>query len=215
MKAAGIQSKIYAGYAKAAARLGYDVQLYRATGPFNAMSDANFQGTLPASFNAEDMGYKRPNKYGHPTWYVLADGRQLQVGDMLRNDQDGTFFIAAMQPQLPILVVEANVVASVLRATESDSVGAVGYSGATAANEVPLMTNWPASVLQGGRGEKNDVDLPSDTRAALWGVLMPATSGVILRSSDILVDQFGRRYALLSCELTGAGWRLTARQELA
>jgi len=214
MDAAGIQAKIYAGYGKAAARLGYSCRVYRASNPFEPLSDGNQVASLPASFNARDMRYQKPNTYDDPTWYCVADGRQLRVGDYLVNDQDGTFFVAAMQTQLPIVVVQTNAVVSILRLPESTAVGAIGYSGGTAAEEAPLMSGWPASVLIGGRGEKNPVGLPADTRAGHWSILLPH-AGVMLRTSDIVLDEHGRRYALQSCELTDAGWRLTARQELA
>lgn len=214
MKAAQIQAKIYSGYGKAAARLGYDTQVFRASGPLEPVVDANLIATLPASFNAEDMHYRKPNGYGHPLWFCMADGRQLQVGDVLKNSEDGTFFIAAMQSLLPILTVQTNTTVSILRLPENTAVGAIGYGGATAATEQALISGWPASLLIGGRGEKNQVDLPADTRAGHYALLLP-NPGVTLRTSDIVVDHLGRRFALQSCELTDLGWRMTARQELA
>jgi hypothetical protein len=179
------------------------------------MADANLVCTIPVSFNAEDMNYRRPNKYGKPTWYCVADGSQLMVGDILDSDQDGLFFVAAMQSLLPILVVQANAIVTVLRVAERTSVGVQSYAGPTAANETSLMAGWPASILQSGRGERNDTHLPADTRAPAWTVLMPYIPGVNLRSSDIAVDQHGRRYGLQACELTDLGWRITAREEVA
>jgi len=214
MNASGIQGKIYAGYAKTAARLGFATEVFRPTGPLAALAPTNFVTTLLASFNAEDMHYRKANKYAHPTWFCVADGRRLKVGDLLVSEQDGTFFVAAMQSMLPILTVQTNTTVSVFRVADDNAVGALPYAGPTANNLEPLMTEWPASVLQGSKGEKNEAALPADTRAALWNVLLPY-AGVTLRASDILTDHLGRRFALQSCELTDLGWRLTARQELA
>lgn len=215
MDAARIQQKIYAGYGKAAGRLGFATRVYRADGALEPMADANLVATVLASFNAEDMSYRKPNKYGKPTWYCVADGRQLKVGDILDSDQDGTFFIAAMQSLLPILVVQANATVTISRVAELTSVGVQGYSGPTATNEVALMAGWPASILQGGRGDHNDTKLPADTRDAAWTILLPYVAGVTLRPSDLVVDQLGRRFGLQSAELTDLGWRMTAREELA
>lgn len=215
MDAARIQQKIYAGYGKSAERLGFATRVYRADCAMEPLADANLVTTLKASFNAEDMTYSKASKYGHPTWFCVADGRQLKVGDILASDQDGTFFVAAMQSMLPILVVQANAVVTISRMAARKSVGVQSYSGPTAANEEPRMAGWPASILQGGRGEHNDTKLPADTRTPAWNILLPYSPGVAVRTSDIVTDQHGRRYGLQSAELTDLGWRLTAREELA
>lgn len=208
MDATKLQKKVYAGYAKAALRIGPAYNLYRPTTAISPLTNAPVT-TLNASFNAEDMTYGRPNKYGKPTWYCLVDGTQTQVGDYLINATQ-TFFIAAMQPILPILAVDCNRTINVLRPQQQTGLGAVGYGGDTDANETPLMTGWPASVLQGTKGEKNEVNLPGDVRNPWWQILMPAFPGVVLQSADIITDDIGRRYIVSSAELTDLGWRMTA-----
>lgn len=209
MNAAGIQAKIYGGYAKAAKRVGYPTQVLRSTG---ALSPPQLVATLPASFNAEDMNYSKPNKYGHPTWYVLIDGTQTQVGDALQSSKDGNYFIAAMQSNLPILVVQANHTVSLARANADTGVGLQAYSGLVVSQEILMAQGVPASILLGSKGERNEVDLPTDTRTPLWSLLIPAPSGVVLRTSDIVIDELTRRYIIQSAELTDLGWRLTAIQ---
>jgi hypothetical protein len=203
-----LQKKVYAGYAKAALRIGPVFSLFRPSDPLNPLGFGPI-ATLNASFNAEDMAYGRPNKYGKPTWYCLVDGTQTQVGDYLINATQ-TFFIAAMQPILPILAVDCNRTINVLRPQQQTGLGAVGYGGDIDANETPLMTGWPASVLQGTKGEKNEVNLPGDVRNPWWQILMPAFPGVVLQSADIITDDIGRRYIVSSAELTDLGWRMTA-----
>lgn len=215
MDARGIRSKIWYGFGKAAAKLGFPARVYRAATAHNPVVEANHITTLPASFNAEDMGYRKPNKYGHPTWFALLDGNHTQVGDILVSEEDGTFFIAAQQTDLPILVVSCNTTADVLRVPVNANVGLQPYGGVTAAAEQALMTAWPASILLGGKGEHNDANLPADTRAGQYSILLPAVAGTQLRASDIVRDHMGRRFALMSVELTDLGWRLTAREELA
>ena len=207
MDGATIQARIWRGNDKAAQYIGSSFEQYRpSTNSVSAPLSASLQ-TLMASFNAEDMTYRRPAKYGKPLWYCMADGSQLAVGDYLVGDD--TYFIAAMQDLLPILAVKCNRTVSVLRA-ETAGVGDVGYSGDVTANETTLMSGWPASVLEGTKGEQNPADLPIDMRMPWWVVLLPAWSGLTLLTGDIITDDIGHRYVVSSPELTDLGWRLTA-----
>ncbi|KUZ66879.1 hypothetical protein WI36_24245 [Burkholderia ubonensis] len=212
MDGATLQRKVYQGYSKAAIRVGLPFAQYRPTGPNNPTQGTPLNASLLASFNAEDMKYGRANKYGKPTWYCLADGTQMQPFDYLVG-ADSTYFIVAMQPLLPILAVECNRTINITRPQQQTQFGQVSsYEGTTAANEVPLMHAWPASVLQGTKGEKGAVVLPGDVRDPWWAILVPSTPSVMLRSGDLIADDIGRRYIISSAELTDLGWRLTAQQ---
>lgn len=211
MDGARLQDRVYKGYGKAAQYIGLPFAQHRPVGATNPLTASPLNAALLASFNAEDMKYGRPNKYGKATWYCLADGRLLQVGDYLIGNGQ-TFFIAALQSILPILAVECNTTLNITRPQVQTQVGGItDYEGTTAANESPLMTGFPASVLQGSKGEKGDFQLPGDVRNAWWIVLFPY-AGVTLRSGDLIYDFIGRRYVISSAELTDAGWRLTAIQ---
>lgn len=214
MDAAKLQTKIYGGYAQAAKRLGLPCAHYRpmvATSAAIAM--ANYLATLPAAFNAEDMNFSKPNKYGKATWYCLADGALLSVGDYLVQPDGSAYFVAGLQLHLPIYVVGCNRIVNIARPQQLTGVGAVGYSGNTDADEVPLVTQYPASVLQGTKGDKSTVSLPGDVRVPWWAVLLPALPGsVVLRGGDIITDDLARRYTISSAELTDLGWRIVAMQ---
>jgi len=214
MDAAKLQSKIYKGYGKAAQRIGFMSDVYRTATASTPIATGNKIASLYASFNAEDMGYKKPNKYGHPTWWCLIDGSGLQVGDYIKNLHDGTFFIAAMQQALPILVVSCNTVISVLRPMQQTAKGAVGYNADTVATEVSRLTAFPASVLAAGTGDRNGT-LPGDTKFPQFTILVPNVSGVEIRTSDIINDDIGRRFVVISAELTDLGWRLIVMQAVA
>ena len=204
-----LQSKIYRGYAKAAQKIGLSYAHYRPLAASDPISSPNQLASLTASFSP-DGKYQKPSPYGKPLWQCLADGTQLQVGDYLSGGS--TFFIAAMQPLLPIIAVECNRVLTVKRPGSSNFVGSGPYSGDTQETEITLMTAWPASVLQGTKGEKNDIGLPGDTRQPWWAVLMPQFTGIQIESSDVLTDEMDRRYIVSSAELTDLGWRMTVQQ---
>lgn len=205
-----IQAKVWKGYSKAALRLGVNYQFHRPSGgSFPGATTVN----IPVSLNAEDMKYGKPNKYGKATWYALVDGTSLQVGDYFIGAQ-GTFFIAALQPLLPILVVECNRTISIGRVTPPAGVGAQSYSGITAANSTPYVSGVPCSILQGTKGEKSVVSLPGDTREPWWIMLMPASVGTV-KYGDLVIDDLARRYVVSSAELTDLGYRITAMMALA
>ena len=210
MDSATLQQRLYKGYAKAAQYIGPSFQLFRPSSATNPFQYGPL-GTLNASFNAMDMTYGKPNVYGKPLWYALVDGTQTLVGDYLTN-ADKTYFIAAMQQTLPILAVECNRTINVYRAGQQATVGALPYGGNTAVAETLLMQGWPASVLQGTKGENGGVGLPGDVRLPWWAILMPAFPGVTLRAYDILTDELNNRYIISSAELTDLGWRFTALQ---
>lgn len=211
MDAATLQARIYKGYSLAATRIGPIYALYRPSSANNPLAAGNLRPSLNASLNAQDMAYGKPNVYGKPLWYCLIDGTKTQVGDYLVGP-DRTVFIAAMQQALPILAVECNRTLNVYRAAQQATVGALPYGGNTAGSETSLMTGWPASVLQGTKGENGGVGLPGDVRLPWWAILMPAYSGVSLRAYDILSDDLNNRYVISSAEQTDLGWRITALQ---
>lgn len=216
MDAAKLRDKVYIGYGKAAQRIGYVAQQYRATSAFNPLETPALQ-SINASFTT-NFTYSAPNKYGQATWLGVFDGREFLPGDYLVSPEDGTFFVAAMQTTLPIYLVQCNLTISVLRTTQDSPSGSAGgvqnYGGTTAANEVALMTGWPASVLNGTKGEKSPVGLPSDAKTPWYIMLLPQYEDVVLRTSDIVTDNIGRRYVISSAELTDMGWRATMMQAL-
>lgn len=207
---ASIQAHIWHGDGKAAQKLGASYQFYRP-------SAGHYPGTatsiLPVSLNAEDMKYGKPNKYGKATWYALVDGTSLAVGDYFIGPQ-GTFFIAAMQPLLPILVVECNRTITISRPAAQSGKGAQPYSGMTEANEEPIATGVPCSILQGTKGEKNATDLPGDVRSPWWTILFPASVGRVMLA-DLIIDDLGQRYVVSSSEITDLGYRITAMMAMA
>jgi hypothetical protein len=211
MDGAFLQSKVYYGYAKSAQYIGQECSLYRATSAINPVSQTTLLGALNASFNAEDMTYAKPRGYAKATWYCLVDGTQTMVGDYLVNDTQ-TFFIAAMQPLLPILAVLCTNTLNIFRPQQQTAAGVNPYGGTVDENQTELMTAWPGSVLQGTKGEKDGAVLPGDVRLPWWAILLPAYPGVTLRSADIITDDMNRRFIISSAELTALGWRVTAMQ---
>lgn len=212
MNGATLQAKVYAGYAKAAAAIGLTFSQYRPQSATSALASGNLLRTLPASFNAEDMGYGRPNKYGKATWYCLADGTLLAVGDYLSGN-GATYFIAAMQPLLPMLAVQCNRTVTVYRPQQQPGLGAMVYGGNTQSNQSAIVTAFPASIIMGAKAETGVVKLPGDGRSmASLMLLPPIPGGVQIKNNDIVEDDLANRYLVYAAELTALGWRCTVME---
>ena len=202
-----IQAAISGGYAIAAEILAPAHAHYRPSGPLDPISPGNLLGALPASFDANNYLYSRPNLYGKPTWTGLWDGAQTQPGDYLIGPQ-GTWFIAAQQPLLPMVAVSCNEVLDLWRPDGCGATGALGYGGATGQPDRLVARGWPASVLTKGRGDKGDLQLPGDVRTPWAEVLLPPIPGTAVQFADTLINAGGIRHKVSSFELTDLGWRL-------
>jgi hypothetical protein len=209
MNGAKVQQKIYAGYTKAATRIGKQYNLYR---PSAIDKVIHIDNLIIADLDvalSQDIKFIKPNKYGNAVWWALLDGSLTQVGDYLTNGTE-TYFVQAMPQILPITLVECNALIKVVRPHQANNIGRQGYGGDRQATEGILMEGWPCSQLQGSKWERNQVALPGDERLPWWVFLFPYWPGVDLRTSDIIIDQFNRRIVISSTEHTSYGWRITA-----
>lgn len=201
-----IQEKIYTGYGKAAKRLGQVFNHYRPASAFDPVSAPFLIGTILMSSNTS-WSYMKYDGYGGAARNLVIDGNKTQPFDYLVGEKE-TFFIAAMQPIVPIMGVMVDSTISITRATQSNDVGYGGYSGHTDITDVTIMQNIPVSLLNGSRGSKNPVDLPTDTKMPMYQLLMPFLDDVIVTNGDFVIDQNGTRYVISAHELTELGWRL-------
>jgi hypothetical protein len=215
MTPAQIMAKVNKGYAIAAKKVGFPFSQYRPTDPLAPL--ATPLSTLSAAFDTNGR-FNAPNGYGHPTWRGYFDGSRTLPGDYLvevsptQTGQDARiFFIAAQQPLLPILAVDCNTTVSILRPTSAFSAGAQAgtFSGDKKSSEQPIITGWPASLLQGTKGERPEIPIPGDVRSAWYAVLVPALAGVRILPNDVLTSD-GHRYKVSSIEKTDLGFRLSA-----
>lgn len=214
---AAIQAAIYTGYKQAANILGLPFAQYRAQTAFNPTGPACFVQNLNAWFSA-DADFKTNNvpKLGKSDWWCLVDGGQTAVGDYLIGAPTGvpgvsnTWFVSAQEPLKSIGVIRCNGSISVLRPAGNPGFGSQPYGGDATSTLIPIMTAWPASIIQGTKGEKGDSVLPGDVRMPWYNIQFPAYSNVQVEAADVINDDMGRRYKISSCELTVAGWRLTA-----
>ena len=209
-----LQTKIDAGLAKAAPRIGQPFAQFRPTGPVGPLAAANQIATLTAWFGPDSPQPTRPDPYGKPVRWPVLDRSQIQVGDYFTGTS-GTFFIASAQPLRAVQAVQCNRTLTVSRMETATGIGALDYNSDIAASETVIMGAWPAAMLVMSKAEQGALKLPGDVRQSWWSVLMPAWPGAGLIHDDIVTDETGMRYALVGVELTDMGWRLTAQQNAA
>jgi hypothetical protein len=166
---------------------------------------------LHAAFTGPDNRFLRPGGYGTAIWHGVFDAAYTRVGDYLVQNRD-VWFIAAQQDLLPVLCVKADRVVSFSRSDAPSSAGVNAYSGVTTATNIPLFTDWPASILGVGGSGLPRADLPSDESVPYWTVLMPAYGDVILLPGDLMQDDLGRNATVAAAELSSLGWRITVQQ---
>jgi hypothetical protein len=203
MDGATLQARIYAGMGKDAEHTGLPYSVYRALSPLNPIDAGNLVGTLSCRFAAEKR-FEVPHKYKEPTYYLYADGRELERGDFLVSDE-ATYFVADKQPLLPMQAVKCNDVVSIGRPRYVD----------TTIVEDPIAVAYPI-FRQLKKLDQKPVSSTfgastSATPIAEWFVYVPI-DWTLLKQGDIVVDQVERRYTIGSIDPTEIGAVLVMRQ---
>ncbi|OYV99043.1 MAG: hypothetical protein B7Z62_02070 [Deltaproteobacteria bacterium 37-65-8] len=202
MDAATLQSKVYSGYAKAALRMGLPFDVYRSAGLLTPIAIGNKVHTgLLASFTT-GMQYSAYNKPTKPDWIGILDGSQVQLGDWLVGVND-TFWIADMQPLLPIAAAQANRTVSIMRPSYTTT-------APMEAQETAIATALPVFMQT-----KRDVgsappDFPTRTNSEAavpkWTTWINAHAVGQILKNDVMVDENGERYVIDSPDLTSFGY---------
>jgi len=216
MDAARLQTKVSAGYAKSAQRIGYAFTVYRPAGAGNPIVPGNIVGgPINAAFTprASGFNFQITSDYKQPLFHGLFDATSINVGDYMHLAGHGAYFVIAKPDLAPILCVQCNNTVSVSRPAGPSGYGVTSYIGDTAATETPVMTSFPASVIFEARGKNSGAQLPLDDVKPYFIVLLPALAGVDIRTSDIITDSDtpARRYIVAGSELSPLGWRIMAQ----
>jgi hypothetical protein len=202
-----IQSRINRGYGIAARFLGALFDQYRPLDPMAPLS--NQIGSFLADFDINPaFTYAQPSKYGNAVYYGLFDATLVVPYDYLVGPT-GTWFVAGMEPNKPVLCVSCNVTATFMRPTDVQGRRDF-YGGDNRSEEGILAKDVPVSELQGTKGERGAANLPGDVRSSWAQFLAPQLPGFTPTPNDRVYDSQGRAWTLSSIELTNLGWRMTA-----
>jgi hypothetical protein len=216
MHADRLQDLIRRAYGRAAVSVGNWCDAYRSSDAVDPLHPKNRFMLLQAAFTSPRPDNNRPVGYGMATWWGVFDSAYTRPGDYIVRKEsrpgDGTWFIAAQQPLLPVLCVRAARVVSFVRAAATTTSGVGSYGGFTRADANSLLTGFPASVLNANMAGLDPTDLPADVKPESWQVLLPARPGVVLRTGDLMSDDLGRNGVVSAAELSDLGWRLMVKQ---
>lgn len=201
-----IADRLSRGLGRAALRLGRPHDLHRPTGPHAPTDPATRILRLYAAFAPESGDVAAPGK---PLRLGTFDTAYTRPGDILLGPA-GTLFLIGQDLLAPPLLVLANRTVSLRRPARNVGVGANPYGGQLRAEALPLLTDWPASILAAGHSGQGS--LPADTRTAAWTVLLPPLPPgcPTLRAADLVTDDENRTLTLSSAEQSAHGWRLQA-----
>ena len=205
MDGARLQTLIYAGYGKEAAKIGTDYALYRGSA-MNPTQGGNYYGTLPCAFIA-DAKASVANKYQTPTWILRADGSQLEVFDILVGDF-GTFYVASKQPNLPMEAVRCNATVSVGRVSyATDPVSGV---------LMPVVTNYADGLPMFKQFRREDIRRDATTGEEIgnavthWRAFLPLPNGA-MQQGDLIIDEASIKYTVDAPDFTSAGYAAQIR----
>jgi hypothetical protein len=212
MNQARIQDTLQRGLGRGARVVGTPHFVHRCPSVEDPLDPANRVLLLSAAFLPESGRWERSVPAGQALWQGMFDSAETRPGDYLVNARTGeTWFIAAQYALLLVLCIRCNGIVSLSRPAPQTASGVNAYGGVQTTNLVPLLRNFPASILAAG-GTGLDANLPGDVNPGAWTVLLPPTGHVVPAQGDLLTDALGRTAVIGTTEHTNQSWRLLARQ---
>jgi hypothetical protein len=211
MDAATLQSRIYKGFGKSALHAGYAFAVYRSSSMINPIAVGNMVIASINSVFAPSSTYRLSsyNKPEVPDWTAIVDATQMQAGDWLVG-VSGTYYIADLQPLLPIPAIQCNRTISISRA---------GYTTVAPLEptQTVIATNLPCFM-----GNKRDKEssptsfpAPSDTKTGQpnWLFYINTRGVADIRKNDLITDENGVNYVIDVPNLTSFGYICIAHNE--
>lgn len=211
MDGATLQSRIYAGLARAASHVGVSHAWYRPGSAAGAIIAAvNQLGTLPASFNIGGGAYKGQTKPDQLLWQAIVDGAQVQVGDYLVGQS--IYCIVGLQPLMPIMALRCTDTISVSRMGAAVATGdGTSYGTTQIAAAIPcyiqLKRDKGFSAPAGFQGGATNTSAPMpewDIYVGLGGV----TPAGFFNEGDIITTSSGDQYKIDAANTSTLTWLL-------
>lgn len=199
-------------------------RLYRPANGGPALARANFRYNIPAWITGDpQLMATKPigdtSEFAYvgldPTLVVLGD---YLVGQIAPTGPIMTFFVFTLAPPAPIQLVLCNSIVDVRAQPVASAFGAVpGYGGDLQGAELPILTQWPASLRSAGTKSKASVlRLPGDGEMGWVMARLPVLpAGVRLSATNRLYDNLGNRYTVSNVDQGVGGWQIAAQLALA
>ncbi len=211
MSALTIEAAIWSGLRETAACIGFPYQQFRPAGPGSPVAGTPLNPALPVAASVTFNKFDAAPSWEKPQRFLYVDGTQTAVGDYLVGGPLGTLAIVSQDPMLPIMGIVCNHVLTFKRPAASTTLGAQpGYGGDVAGQETALLTGWPAYLGVAGGGGRSPAKLPGDVEMPHVDIRLPMWPAVVLLNGDVIFDEQGRRYKIISAEGTTLGWKIAA-----
>ena len=226
-----IQSQIYNGFGIAASVLGAPcVQSRSPNGTSRPVGAGTTVATVNAIFRNPSGPFVSPAGYGKMMFYGTFNPTGFLHGDYLTDPTGVAYFVASVEAMNYPLMIRCNGTMSFWRPAGTTPALITPptvpgnylpptdlYGGDQTSTEVPLITGWPVSVLQGTKGEKGEVALPGDVRVPWVYIMVPDLGVVQFQPGDQAVDTqpIPMRYTVSGVERSSLGWRISAMMETA
>ena len=207
-----IRAKVRSGYGKAAAKLGNSCAIYRPTAATAAIVSGNLVGTQLVAFDTVPrFSFVNPTSFKYRAFYALTDATALAVGDYLVAE-GLTYFVATKDDIAPPMAIRCDRVLTIKRPQPGTPGGDYYGSNATSGEEA-LLTEWPAALMDGTKGQGTLSNLPGDVRAPWVKLLMPAGPAQI-QFADVMYDDLPTpsRYIVAGVIYSPLGVEITASQ---
>lgn len=133
------------------------------------------------------------------------------MGDYLAGPE-GVVFIAEIEPPKPMLVVMTNTVVNIAKPGAPALAGLNQYGAVLPGTQTVLISDFPASLLVGGIGDRTKAGLPDDTKVPGFSALLPVVEGVEPHVADILTNNRSEHFIVTAVEQFGGVWRLSLVQ---
>jgi hypothetical protein len=180
-----IQQRMYTGYGKAAKKIGFPCTQYRTDQLFNPIDPLYQIGTLDVAFSKTRL-FHMPPQYADAVEVLWLDGNQVQPFDYLIGGI-GTWFVAWMPPNLPIVAVRCN------RTVQIDR----PVSGSL--DMTPIASGIPAFMLNTRLEMKSPPSSGGVQGAAQplshWRMQLALPDGT-LQQFDQVTDEYGVKYTV-------------------
>lgn len=210
MDAATLQARINSGLGKAAARLGLTYSVYRSSSMVNPIAPANLiASNIKAAFTpSSTYSFTDYNKPAIPDWTGIVDASTLLVGDWLVGSS--IFYLADIQPLLPLPFVQCNRTIGIKRA---------GYttSGSLEPTQTVIAAGLPVFMFTQRDKESFPAAFPasssSSTGTPNWQFYINARSVSAIQKNDVITDENGINYVVDVANLTSFGYIALAHNE--
>ena len=203
-----LADKLAFGAGCVARRVGFLHDAYRPDGPQKPIDMAKRIMRLSVAFVLPGGSMAAPSGVGVPYRQAWADWAYLQVGDYLVGPE-GCAFVAAIEPPKPMLVVMTNAEVTLRRAEVPLLAGVNTYGAPLPSTMLHLVSDFPASLIVGGLGDRTRAGLPDDTRVPGFIALLPAVVSVQPQVGDFLNDERNDQFVVTAVEFLNSLWRLS------